>query len=372
MTSIFRNLMFTIFAATLIAGCENQASIPPEKSDYVGEWQHPTISLIIRQNGSVEYNRQEGTSSKSFKAQLKAFDGDNFIVGFGPMDTTFVVSKPPHQEGENWVMTVDGVQLIRAKSSQTGSNIPGKAEQISLTKKSMHDFAVSVNNKSMEHFRNSICKLWQNQFSTEKLNETYGAFFNLGVDLTVLDPLEPIFEGDALIDKDGLLIIKGHYPTKPSQVTFEHKYLYENAAWKLAGFSINIAASKTPQTPQTGPNIPGKAEQISLTKKSMHDFAVSVNNKNMEHFRRSISKLWQNQFSTEKLNEAYGALFNVGDLTVLDPLEPIFEGDALIDKDGLLVIKGHYLIKQNKVTFEHKYYYEDAAWKLLGFHINIQ
>ena len=380
MYPIFRNLMIAIAAATLLAGCggSSGSSVPPEKSDYLGEWYHPSMSLLISSNGKVKYKREEGGSSKSFDAYLKRFEGDNFIVGFGPMNTTFVVSRPPHKEGENWMMTVDGLELTRVtagiqSANPTDLNISAKEEKVSLTKKSMHDFAVSVQNKSMEHFHNSdsVSKALRKQFTVENLNEAYASIINLGIDFTVLDSLEPILEGDPLIDEKGRLVIKGHYLSKSDKFTFEHRYHREDAAWKLVGFDINVkpASSNLPVK-----LFPTKEEQISLTKKSMHDFAVSVNNKSMEHFRNTISIRWQSQFTTAKLDEGYGAFFTMGvDLaTALDPLTPRLDGEVLITEEGVLVIKGHYPTKPSQVVFEHKYVYEGTAWKLLGFTISIQ
>ena len=376
MYPILRNLMIAISAATLLAGCGGPP-VPTEKSDYVGEWYHPTMSLLISSNGKVKYKREEGGSSKSIDAYLKRFEGDNFIVGFGPMNTTFVVSRPPHKEGENWMMTVDGLELTRVtagiqSANATDLNISAKEEKVSLTKKSMHDFAVSVQNKSMEHFHNSdsVSKAWRKQFTVENLNEAYASIINLSIDFTVLDSLEPILEGDPLIDEKGWLVIKGHYLSKSYIFTFEHKYLREDAAWKLATFNINVK----PDSSNVPAKLPTKEEQISLTKKSMHDFAVSVNNKSMEHFRNTSSKMYQSQFTTAKLDETYGAFFTLGvDLTTtLDPLTPRLDGDALITEEGVLVIKGQYPTKPSQVVFEHKYLYEGTAWKLLGLAIHIQ
>jgi hypothetical protein len=69
--------------------------------------------LLITQDGSVRYKRLQGGASTSVEGPLKGFVGDNFDVGVGPMKTTFVVSKPPHQEGDKWRMTVDGVELTK-------------------------------------------------------------------------------------------------------------------------------------------------------------------------------------------------------------------------------------------------------------------
>jgi hypothetical protein len=50
---------------------------------------------------------------KPSKGPLNGFEGNNVVVGIGPISTTFMVSVPPHQEGGDWKMTVDGVELTR-------------------------------------------------------------------------------------------------------------------------------------------------------------------------------------------------------------------------------------------------------------------
>jgi len=87
--------------------------VPADKAAYVGEWTSPTMALLITQDGSVRYKRLVGGATKSIDAPLKEFQGDNFVVGLGPMKTTFVVSVPPHRDGDSWKMTVDSVELTR-------------------------------------------------------------------------------------------------------------------------------------------------------------------------------------------------------------------------------------------------------------------
>lgn len=82
---------------------------------YLGQWQGLAMSLLITQDGSVAYRRLEGGVNKSIDAPLKAFEGNDFIVGVGPMKTKFVVSVPPHAEGDTWQMTVDGVVLTKVQ-----------------------------------------------------------------------------------------------------------------------------------------------------------------------------------------------------------------------------------------------------------------
>ena len=87
--------------------------LPAERSAYVGEWKGGAISLVIMPEGRVIYERKEGNMSKSIDAPLKEFNGDNFIVGVGFVNTEFVDSAPPHVESCAWKMTVDGVEDTR-------------------------------------------------------------------------------------------------------------------------------------------------------------------------------------------------------------------------------------------------------------------
>jgi hypothetical protein len=99
----------TLFAA--LAGCSKP--LPPEKAAYAGQWNGAQVSLLITKEGRVEYKRVEGSNKTSINAPVKEFKGNDMVVGVGPMDTTFVVSQPPHQDGETWKMTVDGNELTR-------------------------------------------------------------------------------------------------------------------------------------------------------------------------------------------------------------------------------------------------------------------
>lgn len=123
-------------------------------------------------------------------------------------------------------------------SSTSSSSIPTQAEQMTLVKQSMHDFLISVTAKDMTHFRSTLSKLWQDQFTTEQLNQGFKAIIDEKADWSVLENFTPVLSSDTKIDNNGVLLLTGHYPTQPSQVQFEQKYIYEGTAWKLVGFSV--------------------------------------------------------------------------------------------------------------------------------------
>ena len=97
--------------AMLLCACGNP--VPPEKTAYVGEWRSATMALQITQDGNVRYARKDKGVSRSMKGPLQRFEGNNVIVGIGPLSSTFSVSVAPHRDGDAWKMTVEGVELTK-------------------------------------------------------------------------------------------------------------------------------------------------------------------------------------------------------------------------------------------------------------------
>lgn len=98
-------------AACLLLGCGKP--VPADKAAYVGEWQSKTMYLSITSDGQVNYKRKDGNTSTSINAPIKDFHDNDVEVGLGPIATNFSVSKPPYQDGAQWKMVVDGVELVR-------------------------------------------------------------------------------------------------------------------------------------------------------------------------------------------------------------------------------------------------------------------
>jgi len=88
--------------------------VPDDKKDYVGVWTSPEITLSISESGKVSYKKESGNNSTEINAPIQKFEGNNFVVGALGINTTFVVSETPHQDGTGiWKMTVDGVEVSR-------------------------------------------------------------------------------------------------------------------------------------------------------------------------------------------------------------------------------------------------------------------
>ncbi len=97
--------------ATLFAACGIE--IPENRRSYVGLWEGPGMSLEITSDGRLEYERRAGSATTSLSAPIKSFDRDDFVAGVWFLTTTFEVQRPPHRDGPDWKMMVDGVELTR-------------------------------------------------------------------------------------------------------------------------------------------------------------------------------------------------------------------------------------------------------------------
>lgn len=105
--------MLTTLCVLLVAGCGIR--VPEDRREYIGVWRGSGMTLVITADGRVEYERREGSVSKSLSAPIRAFEGDDFIVGIPLLTTRFRVERPPYREGDAWKMRVDGVELLRVE-----------------------------------------------------------------------------------------------------------------------------------------------------------------------------------------------------------------------------------------------------------------
>ena len=209
---------------------------------------------------------------------------------------------------------------------------------------------------------------FQKQFPLEKFAAIFQAFIDKGYDISNIAKSEPVFDIPPAIDSDGLLVLKGHYPTRPNKVTFKLTYVYESSAWKLLG--INVQAM--PFVENTG-KVPTDKELRKLALDSLLLFNVAVQTKSFSDFYDKTAKLWQKETSPKELREIFHSFIEKEmNIAPIAKLEPVFDRTPAVNEDGFLVLKGSYPTKPNKVFFELKYVYEDENWKLVGINVQVK
>ena len=194
----------------------------------------PALKVYLSKSALLNF-KEASWNSRSVNNGRGELEGSVMTESGGniPLKLIFV------KEGEDWKIYALQKPAAGIQTETASASIPSRDEQIELVKTSWHDFAVSVNAKSMEHFHRTVSNTWKSQADTQKFNDIFGFLFDAGVDFTALDPLVPLFDGEPAIDENGILSIKGHYATTPNQVHYELKYIHEGLSWKLFGFKFN-------------------------------------------------------------------------------------------------------------------------------------
>jgi hypothetical protein len=142
------------------------------------------------------------------------------------------------QEKSAWKMVGINVQVLPFVE-KTGP-LPTEKEAVRLAGDSLLAFNKALQAKSFDGFYQKIAKLWQAQTTAAKLKETFQVFLAQDADISGVENVEPTFDAKPAINSDGFLVLKGSYPTQPSKVFFELKYVYEDETWELVGINVNL------------------------------------------------------------------------------------------------------------------------------------
>lgn len=245
--------------------------------------------------------------------------------------------------------------------------MPPDKELKALVFDSLFAFNKAVQEKNFARFHEErLSPQFRKQFPLEKFTAIFQAFIDKGYDISNIAKSEPVFDTPPAIDSDGLLVLKGHYPTKPNKVTFKLTYVYESSAWKILG--INVQA--TPSVENTG-EVPTNKEVKKLALDSLLLFNVAIQTKSFDNFYTKIAKLWQKEITPGELLRIFRPFVEQNaNIALIAKEQPDFDEIPAVNDDGILVLKGSYPTQPNKVFFELKYVFEDESWKLVG--INVQ
>ncbi|WP_333458724.1 hypothetical protein [Microcoleus sp. Pol10D4] len=145
----------------------------------------------------------------------------------------------------------------------------------------------------------------------------------------------------------------------------------------ITGTTGETATIASPGVASTGfaPNkVPSTAELTKLTKESLLSWNEAIQAKDFTQFYSTISKVWQQQTTAEKLTAASKPITDENENgTNIEPFvnarEPVFTAAPAIDSNGVLVLQGYYPTPPTRTSFTLKYLREADAWKLLGINV---
>ncbi len=120
--------------------------------------------------------------------------------------------------------------------------------------------------------------------------------------------------------------------------------------------------------------VPEEADIKSMTESSLRSFGKAVKKQDFSGFYEDIASIWQKQTTAEKLQASFKEFLGKGiDLpSVVKEMEPVFNHAAEIGANDVLIIKGYYPTKPNRVVFQLKYLEEEGDWKLVGIDVDLK
>jgi hypothetical protein len=93
-------------------------------------------------------------------------------------------------------------------------------------------------------FHAKASKPFRQQFTPEKLQETFKDFSQNSIDFDIIAAYKPVYDPPPKVDTDGRLLVQGHFPTEPTRVVYDLEFIPSDGEWKL--ISINVKTVKAP------------------------------------------------------------------------------------------------------------------------------
>jgi hypothetical protein len=209
-----------------------------------------------------------------------------------------------------------------------------------LATETLLSFHRAVRSKSFTAFQvEMLSKAFAEQYSTDKLLETFRPFIEADANLAGIENVEPVFDPAPFVENN-LLKLQGRFPTSPMLVKFDLDFALEKGAWKLNAMTLSLRGTPPQIARGTGATgggasangAPSDAELAALVAGTLMDFnsAVKAGDFTKLHAKASRPMRWQTK--PPKLKEAFAQFIQNGtDISTIVGAEPQFDGPPKID-----------------------------------------
>ena len=85
-----------------------------------------------------------------------------------------------------------------------------------------------------------LSRPFRDQFTPEKLQQTFKAFADAHVDFDIVVAKPPVPTDAARIDDEGRLLLRGYFDTQPSHVHYDLAFILSEGEWKVIKLHVNV------------------------------------------------------------------------------------------------------------------------------------
>ena len=152
----------------------------------------------------------------------------------------FSIHSPPSKAtgiSENQFSLVGKVPNL---NDETVKPMPPEAEIKELVRENLVRFNTAIASASFDEFYESVSTKWQDQLTKGQLQRAFQPFIDKKIDISGVSKIDPTFDTAPEVNSEGLLLLTGHYDTKPYGIVFTMRFFYELPEWKLFGLDVNM------------------------------------------------------------------------------------------------------------------------------------
>ena len=91
-------------------------------------------------------------------------------------------------------------------------------------------------------FHAKLSKPFRQQFSPERLKETFKEFSEKNIDIDIIAASSRPTSRRRWSIAEGKLMVKGYFPTEPARVIFELDFIPSDGEWKLIRINVKLSA----------------------------------------------------------------------------------------------------------------------------------
>ncbi|MSP76496.1 MAG: hypothetical protein EXR12_10200 [Rhodospirillaceae bacterium] len=132
------------------------------------------------------------------------------------------------------------VLLLAAVTADAQTKVPAERSLEALVKSALLSFNDANLTGNYTVFHAKLSKPFRQQFTVEKLKDTFKEFNEKSIDIDIVSAMKPTYGTAPVVDGDGKLIIKGFFPTDPTRVNFELSFIPSDGEWKLISLNVKL------------------------------------------------------------------------------------------------------------------------------------
>ena len=117
---------------------------------------------------------------------------------------------------------------------------PSESDSTRMAQQTTANFAAAIAQGDLSTFWSGMADVFRARFSLQDFTVAFGSFVQDRVNLAPAAKLQPAFNGPPTVNPDGELVMQGVFPSKPSQVAFEYRYVMQNGKWTTSGLTLDL------------------------------------------------------------------------------------------------------------------------------------